>query len=140
VRLKHCEIICRIIVAAAMIVLVVLTALCIGGCAHNTGAFMLGQSFKAGFDSQNAIPSITYIDGFMATDISRENSGWELEIDATTGISVGKDGTVKGIKKIKRFVGPQFNGYLVELAKENPELAKAYFEAIKGFWGSNPRK
>lgn len=139
-RLSTLNVLCRVVIGIIMILLFMLVIFCIGGCAHNTGAFMLGQSFKAGFDSQNAIPSITYIDGFMATDISRENSGWELEIDAVTGISVGKDGTVKGIKKIRRFVGPQFNGYLVELAKENPELAKAYFEAIKGFWDSNPRK
>lgn len=138
-RLKTCTIICRVILGALITGLTVLVALCIGGCAHNTGAFMLGQSFKAGFDSQNAIPSITYIDGFMATDISRENSGWELEIDAATGISMDKNGAVKGIKKIKRFVGPQFNGYLVDLAKENPELAKAYLEAIKSFWDKNPR-
>lgn len=138
-RLKHCNIICRVVITIVMIALATLIAVCITGCAHNTGSFLWGNQVKIGFDSQNAIPTITYIDGFVATDISRENSGWELEIDAATGASIDKDGTIKGVKKIRRFVGPQFSGYLVDLANEDPELAKAYLEAVKSFWEDNPR-
>jgi len=104
------------------------------GCGHNTGAFMLGTDFNIGLDPQYAIPRISYMDGFFATDISRENSGWELEIDANNGLSIGKDGTVKGIKRMRRHIGPQLNGYFVKLVKDDPELARHYIEAVKYYW------
>ena len=104
------------------------------GCGHNTGTFLMGTMAKVGLDSQNAIPTITYVDGFQATDISRENSGWVVEIDATSGITTDKQGNVKGIRSIKRYVGPQITGYLVDLSKSNPELAASYVKAVENFW------
>ena len=107
------------------------------GCGHNTGTFLMGTGAKVGFDTQNAIPSISYIDGFTATDVSRENSGWEVEIDSVSGITREKDGSIKGIKRIKRYIGPQCNGYIVDLAKDNPQLADEYLKAVQAFWNNN---
>jgi hypothetical protein len=95
---------------------------------------MLGTGINIGLDPQYAIPRVSYIDGFCATDISRENSGWEFEIDADNGLSIGKDGTIKGIKRMRRHIGPQMNGYLTKLIKDDPELARNYVEAMKYYW------
>lgn len=135
-RLKTLEVLIRVGLALLIIVLTLLAALCIGGCGHNTGAFMYGTGLSIGVDTQSLKPGIMYFDGFTATDLSRENSGWELEIDSVTGITKSEDGSLKGIKKIRRFVGPQCNGYFKDLAESNPELAKAYMEAVKAFWSS----
>ena len=104
------------------------------GCGHNTGTFFVGKEAKIGFDTQNAIPSIMYIDGVMATDISRENSGWVVEVNNEDGITIGDNGAVKGIKSISRYIGPQITGNLIDLAKSNPELAAAYIRAIENYW------
>lgn len=104
------------------------------GCGHNTGTFLMGTMAKIGLDSQNAIPTITYVDGFQATDISRENSGWIVEIDATGGITTDRQGNVKGIRSIHRYIGPQITGNLVALAENNPELAASYVKAVEYFW------
>ena len=133
----NCEKLCIISDCFGVLIAIViagLIAVFCAGCGHNTGAFLVGTMAKVGFDSQNAIPSITYVDGFQATDISRENSGWILEIDSATGVTYEKEGTVKGIRVIKRYIGPQITGNLVDLAKDNPELAKDYVEAVKYFW------
>ena len=46
----------------------------------------------------------------------------------------GSNGTIKGVKRIRRDVGPQITGYLVDLAEKNPEMAKNYVESMKYFW------
>ena len=112
----------------------VLFCLSLAGCGHNTGMFLVGKEAKIGFDSQNAIPSIMYVDGVMATDISRENSGWVVEINNEDGITIGDNGAVKGIKSISRYVGPQITGNLIDLAKSDPELARSYVRAIENYW------
>ena len=105
------------------------------GCSHNTGAFTIGTRVNAGLDPQNATANISYTDGLNVVDISRENSSWDLEIDADNGVSVdGSNGTIKGVKRIRRDVGPQITGYLVDLAEKNPEMAKNYVESMKYFW------
>ena len=77
--------------------------------------------------------NVSYSDGLNVLDVSRENSGWELEIDADTGLSVdAKTGSIKGVKRIKRKIGVQVTGYLVELAEKNPDLAKYYIERMTG--------
>ena len=116
------------------IIIATLIAVFCAGCGHNTGTFLMGTMAKIGLDSQNAIPTITYVDGFQATDISRENSGWVVEIDATSGITTDKQGNVKGIRSIKRYIGPQITGNLVDLSKTNPELAASYVKAVENFW------
>lgn len=43
-------------------------------------------------------------------------------------------GKRKGVKRLRREVGPQITGYLVDLADKDPEMAKAYVEAMKLYW------
>ena len=105
------------------------------GCSHNTGAFTIGTRINAGMDPQNATANISYTDGLNVVDVSRENSSWDLEIDADNGVSVdGTAGTIKGVKRIRRDVGPQITGYLVDLAEKNPDMAKNYVESMKYYW------
>ena len=104
-------------------------------CSHNTGAFTIGTRLNAGLDPQNATANISYVDGLNVVDVSRENSSWDLEIDADNGVSVDSTaGTIKGVKRIRRDVGPQITGYLVDLAATNPELAASYVDAMKYYW------
>lgn len=117
-----------VLVIGATAALVVLAA----GCSHNVGGFTVGTRTQAGIDPQNMTANISHTDGLNVIDVSRENSEWEIEIDSESGVTVDrKTGTVKGIKRIKRKVGPQVTGYLVDLAKQSPELAKQYLSGGK---------
>ena len=105
------------------------------GCSHNTSAFTVGTRLNAGLDPQNATANISYTDGLNVVDVSRENSTWTLEIDSENGINVDStSGTIKGVKRIRRDVGPQITGYLVDLAEYDPDMAKDYVEAVKYYW------
>lgn len=117
------------IVIGATAALVVVAA----GCSHNVGGFTIGTRTQAGIDPQNMTANISHTDGLNVIDVSRENSEWEIEIDDESGVTVDKKtGNIKGIKKIRRKVGPQVTGYLVDLAKESPEFAKWYLEYLSG--------
>ena len=117
------------------VMLIVILAVVLSGCGHNTGTFHIGNRFNAGLDPQNATANVSYSDGLSVVDVSRENSSWDVEVDADGGVSVDtKSGTIKGVKRIKREVGPQITGYLVDLAKKDPEMAKMYLEALKNYW------
>lgn len=119
-----------VIVFAVAVMVIGLLLLC--GCSHNVGGFTIGTRTQAGIDPQNMTANISHTDGLNVIDVSRENSEWEIEIDSESGVTVDrKTGTVKGIKRIRRKVGPQVTGYLVDLAKQNPELAKQYLDSTK---------
>ena len=110
-------------------------ALLAAGCSHNTSAFTIGTRVNAGLDPQNATANISYTDGLNVVDVSRENSSWDLEIDADNGVSVDtSSGTIKGVKRIRREVGPQITGYLVDLAEKDIDMAKNYVESLKYYW------
>ena len=88
-----------------------------------------------GIDPQNATANVSYTDGLNVVDISRENSSWDLWIDADNGVSVDStSGTIRGVKRIRRDVGPQITGYLVDLAEYDPDMAKNYVESLKYYW------
>ena len=107
----------------------------VAGCSHNTGAFTVGTRINFGLDPQNVTANVSYTDGLNVIDVSRENSTWTLEIDADNGVSVdSSSGTIRGVKRIRRDVGPQITGYLVDLAEYDPEMAKSYVEAVKYYW------
>ena len=107
----------------------------LSGCSHNTGAFTVGTRINFGLDPQNVTANVSYTDGLNVVDVSRENSTWTLEIDADNGVSVdASSGAIKGVKRIRRDVGPQITGYLVDLAEYDPEMAKSYVEAVKYYW------
>ena len=110
-------------------------ALLLPGCSHNTGAFTLGTRVNLGIDPQNATANASYTDGLNVVDVSRENASWDIEIDADNGVSVDDStGTVKGVKRLRRDVGPQITGYLVDLAAKDPEMAKTYVKSMKLYW------
>lgn len=121
----------KIIIALAVIA----AALLLPGCSHNTGAFTLGTRVNLGIDPQNATANASYTDGLNVIDVSRENTSWDVEIDADNGVSVDDStGTVKGVKRLHRDVGPQITGYLVDLSEKSPEAAASYIETMKLYW------
>ncbi|MBQ7177661.1 MAG: hypothetical protein IJS08_09630 [Victivallales bacterium] len=94
------------------------------GCSHNPAVFTIGKQVKLGTTEYG---EISYINGIAIVDCSRENSSWEMEIDDNDGIQYDqKTGTVKGIRKIRRTIGRQVTGYLVDLAKVDKYLAVEY--------------
>lgn len=105
------------------------------GCGHNTGAFTIGTRVNAGLDPQNATANISYTDGLSVVDVSRENSSWEVQVDADNGVSYdAKTGAIKGVKCLRREIGQQITGRLVELAAKDPEMARMYIEAVRNYW------
>ena len=122
-------------VQAATTLLAMAALFLVTGCSHNTSAFTVGTRVNAGLDPQNATANISYVDGLNVVDVSRENSSWDLEIDSDNGVSVDtSSGTIKGVKRIRRDVGPQITGYLVDLAEKDIDMAKSYVEAVKYYW------
>lgn len=110
-------------------------ALLLPGCSHNTGAFTLGTRVNLGIDPQNATANASYTDGLNVIDVSRENASWDVEIDADNGVSVdNRTGNIKGVKRLRREVGPQITGYLVDLSENSPEAAASYIEVMKLYW------
>lgn len=105
------------------------------GCSHNSSLLMYGKRGSIGLDPQTYTLNASYSDGLSLGDVSRENSEWELEIDDSIGLSYDeKKGTLSGIKRIKRKLGPQITGYLVDLAEKDPDAARKYMEATKAYW------
>jgi hypothetical protein len=95
----------------------------------------MGTSAKMGIDPQNFSANISYTDGLNLVDVSRENASWEITVDSTTGMTYDKaSGSLKGVKTIKRTLGPQITGYLKELAEKDPESARKYMEAMAKYW------
>lgn len=116
-------------------VLLAVVLLALTGCGHNTASFMVAKRLNIGFDPQNATANISYLDGLNVVDVSRENASWDIYVDADAGVSYdSKTGTIKGISRIKREVGPQITGYLVDLANKDPEMARLYVEAVRNYW------
>lgn len=108
----------KIVFLLALIALVTLT-----GCSHNAAVFGFGKVVKLG----NMECELLYVNGIAVIDYSRENSSWEMEIDDEDGLSYDPDtNTVKGIKKVKRTIGTQITGYLVDLAEKDPTAAEEY--------------
>ena len=116
--------------------LLLLTALlAASGCSHQAASLTWGTKAIIGIDPQTFTVNISYIDGFSLLDLARENSGWEIEIDSENGIFFDeKTGKLVGVKKVRRFIGPQMTGYLVDLAKKDKEFAIEYAKAIKAYW------
>ena len=110
------------IIFSLIITLLFLLLFC--GCSHNPAVFIIGKQLKLGTTEYG---EISYINGIAIIDCSRENSSWEMEVDENDGIQYDqKTGTVKGIRKIKRTIGRQVTGYLVDLAKVDKHLAAEY--------------
>ena len=112
-----------------LLAIAAVAALAFTGCSHNPAVFTIGEQIKVGTTEYG---EISWLNGVAIIDCSRENSSWEMEVDETNGIQYdSKTGTVKGIRKIKRTIGSQCTGYLVDLAKTSPEVAQAWVESEK---------
>ena len=111
------------------------TLLFISGCSHQAAILNFGTKASLGINPQTFTASISYTDGLNLIDLARENSGWELEVDPTIGISFDKEnGKLTGVRKIRRFIGPQITGYLTKLAENDPEFAREYIKAVRAYW------
>lgn len=105
------------------------------GCGHNSALLSMGKKLSIGIDPQTYTVNAQYMDGLALGDVSRENSSWELSVDDTAGVSYdSKTGTLKGVKHIKRELGPQITGYLRDLAEKDPESARTYLKATEKYW------
>lgn len=97
------------------------------GCSHNLGSLAIGKKISVGSPEYG---NITWVDGFWLFDCPRENSYWEIEIDENAGLTFDKaNNTLKGVKRIRRFIGKQATGYLKDISKNNPD---AVWEYLRG--------
>ena len=118
-----------------MLIALFATLFLVAGCSHNSGAFSVGTRINFGLNPQNVTANVSNTEGLNVGVVSRENSSWDRESDADNGVCVDtSSGTIKGVKRIRREVGPQITGYLVDLAESNPDMAKSYVEAVKYYW------
>lgn len=107
----------KLLALAGLVVLIV-------GCSHNPNMVTAGNITSVGSKTGAGWHSSK---GLNIIDLPRENSSYELEFNSATGIGYDPStGTVKGVEKIKRKIGPQVSGYLVDLAKASPEAAIVY--------------
>lgn len=122
--------------STAMALIGLLLIILCAGCGHQFFMAGTGTGFRAGGPEYG----INYGDGFFATLVTRDAVHFKAELDSTTGFSYDPtSNSYKGIKSVEYSVGPQANGYSVDFAKENPEVAKAYYEAlIKYYEAENP--
>lgn len=111
-----------------MLIGVLLIILC-AGCSHNPAQFVVGNHTRIGFGDYG---TLSVAEGLLINDIPRENTSFEVELDSESGVSYDPaTGTVKGVKKVTRHVGPQITGYLVDLAHVAPEAALEYLKGIR---------
>lgn len=121
--------------------LFLLAFLIVSGCSHQAASLTWGTKAAIGIDPRTFAVTASYIDGFSLLDLARENSGWEIEIDSESGLFFDKEtGKLTGVKKVKRFIGPQMTGYLVDLSKKDREFALEYARAVTAYWEAIGKK
>lgn len=115
----------------SIVALAILMALVLTGCGHNVGVVGLGTGFRVG----GAEYGISYGDGLFGTFIAKDGVNFKAELDSTQGFAYDpSSNTYKGIKSVEYCVAPQVNGYAVDFARENPDVAKAYYEALSKYY------
>ena len=101
-------------------------------CSHNVGTLGIGTGFRAGGSGYG----IDYGEGLFGTFVTKDGIRFKAELDSTTGFSYDPStNSYKGIRSIEYSLPPQITGYAVDFAKENPEVAKAYYEALMRYYG-----
>lgn len=101
------------------------------GCSHNVGTLGIGTGFRAG-----GVDGINYGEGLFGTFVTKDGIKFRAELDSTTGFSYDPStNSYKGIRSIEYSLPPQITGYAVDFAKDNPEVAKAYYEALMKYYG-----
>ena len=100
-------------------------------CGHNVGTLGIGTGFRAG-----GVDGINYGEGLFGTFVTKDGIRFKAELDSTTGFSYDPStNSYKGIRAVEYSLPPQITGYAVDFAKENPEVAKAYYEALMRYYG-----
>lgn len=102
--------------------------LMLAGCSHNGIVYHSGTYANLGLSPKTYDIGVQYFDGEFISVGSRENSSVEITYkkDKNTLDFENAKSEKAGVEKIKYTIGPQITGYLVDLAKENPELATKY--------------
>lgn len=97
------------------------------GCSHNVGTLGIGTGFRTGGGEYG----INYTEGLFGTFVTKDGIKFRAELDSTNGFSYDPStNSYKGIRAVEYSLPPQITGYAVDFAKENPEVAKAYYEAL----------
>ena len=100
-------------------------------CSHNVGMVGIGTGFRAGGGEYG----INYGEGLFGTFVTKDGIRFKAELDSTTGFSYDPStNSYKGIRSVEYSLPPQITGYAVDFAKENPEVAKAYYEALVKYY------
>ena len=106
----------------------------ITGCSHNVGTLGIGTGFRTGGGEYG----INYTEGLFGTFVTKDGIKFRAELDSTNGFSYDPStNSYKGIRAVEYSLPPQITGYAVDFAKENPEVAKAYYEALMKYYGVN---
>ena len=101
------------------------------GCSHNVGMVGIGTGFRAGGGEYG----INYGEGLFGTFVTKDGIRFKAELDSTTGFSYDPStNSYKGIRSVEYSLPPQITGYAVDFARENPEVAKAYYEALSKYY------
>ena len=101
------------------------------GCSHNVGMVGIGTGFRAGGGEYG----INYGEGLFGTFVTKDGIKFKAELDSTTGFSYDPTtNSYKGIRSVEYSLPPQITGYAVDFAKDNPEVAKAYYEALSKYY------
>lgn len=101
------------------------------GCSHNVGMVGIGTGFRAGGGEYG----INYGEGLFGTFVTKDGIRFRAELDSTTGFSYDPTtNSYKGIRSVEYSLPPQITGYAVDFAKDNPEVAKAYYEALSKYY------
>ena len=101
------------------------------GCSHNVGMVGIGTGFRAGGGEYG----INYGEGLFGTFVTKDGIKFKAELDSTTGFSYDPTtNSYKGICSVEYSLPPQITGYAVDFARENPEVAKAYYEALSKYY------
>ena len=91
----------------------------------------IGTGFRAGGGEYG----INYGEGLFGTFVTKDGIRFKAELDSTTGFSYDPStNSYKGIRSVEYSLPPQITGYAVDFAKENPEVAKAYYEALVKYY------
>ena len=100
-------------------------------CSHNVSTIGFGTGFRAGSSEYG----INYGEGLFGTFVTKDGIRFKAELDSTTGFSYDPStNSYKGIRSVEYSLPPQITGYAVDFAKENPEVAKAYYEALVKYY------
>lgn len=106
-------------------------AMLMAGCSHNVSTIGIGAGFRAGGSGYG----IDYGEGLFGTFVTKDGIRFKAELDSTTGFSYDPTtNSYKGIRSVEYSLPPQITGYAVDFAKDNPEVAKAYYEALSKYY------